>query len=412
MTTQQQGTYSNQPYTSTYQPAQPARHVVLSQQGGQSGIDFTKSYVITNPEPDYRTRSDLGGSLNTQSRLPERKDLDLYDNFLSSQDEFTPELKEIIGMYMDTPLDLTDVLVYGHESATRVDNIGKLAKDRPQVMRMHQDLKKEALDHRKRVAKIVNDNRHIFPERSDINGQHLKNAYQDINNPPSTPDKTSHQMRELKDDITVLLDKEITCLPQNKYEERMKGPALRRQMYPTTIIKEKGDTTVITTPSKPTIKIKLTPEDKYIGHEIIKNNPNDEAKVLIEKQPARSVSPVPVYRPETIQRYVSSTSPSPPPRKRSPTKSTVQLGKSSLEQYQTPPPVERNLVPIRSEPKRESVLVVSEKVPTRGDNVKYWEQRHPYLSDDVERPKFLAGTSTTRYEVQDGIFETNARQLQ
>lgn len=395
-------TYKPQTYSSRYAAAQPyalpIRSVIISPQGGSSGIDLTKSYGPSSPESVvYIPRPEMGGTLNTQSNLAPRKELDLYDNFLSSQDDFTPELKDIVGMYMDTPMDLTDVLVYGHESATRPDNINQLAKDRSQIVKMHQDLKKEALDHRIRVAKIINDNKNVFPVRTDPNGQHLRNAIADLNNPPPKPEKTGHQLRELKDDITVLLNKEITCLPENKYFERQRGIEMRSQMYPTTIIKEQGPTQVISTPSRPTIKINLTPEDKYISHEVIKNNPNDEAKVLIEKQPARSVSPIPVYRPQTV-----ISSPSPPPKKKSPTKSIVQLVQSSIEQYQTPPPVERNLVPVKSDKKRESVLVMSEKVPNRGDNVKYWEAHHPYLSDSEERPKFLAGTSTKSFEVQDG----------
>lgn len=395
-------TYQPQTYSSRYgaaQPyAQPIRSVIISPQGGSSGIDLTKSYVPSSPESlVYIPRPQLAGTLNTQSHLAPRKELDLYDNFMSSQDDFTPEIKDIVGMYMDTPMDLTDVLVYGHESATRPDNINQLAKDRPQIVKMHQDLKKEAIDHRARVAKIVNDNKHVFPVRTDPNGQHLRNAIADINNPPPKPEKTGHQLKELKDDITVLLNKEITCQPENKYFERQRGIEMKNQMYPTTIIKEQGPTQVISTPSKPTIKINLTPEDRYISHEVIKNNPNDDAKVLIQKQPVRSVSPIPVYRPQTV-----ISSPSPPPKKKSPTKSIVQLVQSSIEEYQTTPPVERNLVPVRNDKNRESVLVTAEKVPNRGDDVKYWEARHPYLSDSDERPKFLAGATTKSFEVQDG----------
>ena len=54
--------------------------------------------------------------------------------------------------------------------------------------------------------------------------------------------------------------------------------------------------------------------------------------------------------------------------------------------------------------KRESVMVMSEKQPSRQDLAKYYEKRHPYLSDDIERPKFLAGTSTRSFEVQDSSF--------
>lgn len=389
-------------YTSSYSPAQPfaqpIRSVIISPQNGTSSIDLTKSYGPIISEQVYRpARPDMGGSLNQQSTLAPKRELDLYDNFLSSQDDFTPDIKDIIGMYIDTPLDLTDVLVYGHESATRPDNINKLGRDRSQIVKMHEDLKREALEHRKKVAKIINDNIQVFPQRNDSNGIHLRNAVADLNNPPSKPEKTGLQLRELKDDITILLDREITCLPENKFFERQKGPTMRSKMYPITVVKEQAPPQIISTPSKPTIKIKLTPEDKYVSHEVIKNNPNDDAKVLIEKQPARSVSPIPVYN-----QLRTILSPSPSPSKRSPTKSIVQFCQSVLEEYQTPPPVDRNLVPVKSDKKREAVLVMSEKAPTRSDNVKYWEERHPYLSDPDQRPKFLGGTSTVSFEVQDG----------
>ena len=52
-----------------------------------------------------------------------RRDLELFDTYMSSQDDFTPDLKSVIGMYMDNALDITDILVYGHESANRPDNL-------------------------------------------------------------------------------------------------------------------------------------------------------------------------------------------------------------------------------------------------------------------------------------------------
>lgn len=327
---------------SAYNPA-PTR-MALSPRSG-TGLDLTKSIgprVDTSP-----TRSTMSGAINVQSNLAPRKDLDLYDNYLSSQDDFTPDIKNIIGMYLDTPLDLADILVYGHESATRPDNIGKLCNDRSALIKLHDDLKTEAALHRQRVAKLVNDNKHLFPERPDQNGQHLKNAISDLSNPPRGPDKVSLQMRELKDDLTVLLDKDITGLPQNKYNERILGKTKRSQLYP------QAAPQIITQSSSPTIKLRLTPDDRYINHEVIKQSPSDDVRVVVEKQPmpvpVRSVSPPPVYRPEIVQRTLLQ-SPSPPPKIRSPTKSIVSLNQSNLEQYQTPQPVERTIVQSRSIP--------------------------------------------------------------
>jgi hypothetical protein len=321
--------------------------ISLSPQSG-IGMDLTRSMSPRVETSPYR--GNLNGAINVQSNLGPRKELDLYDNFLSSQDDFTPEIKNLIGMYLDTPLDLADILVYGHESATRPDNLAKLCNDRTRILKMHEDLKQEALLHRQRVAQIVNDNKTLFPERPDANGQHLKNAIFDLNNTPRGPDKVSQQMRELKDDITVLLDKDITTLPQNKYSERQLGKSKRSQLYP------QAAPVVINQPASSTVKLKLSPDDKYVSHEVMSKNPSDDVKVVIEKQPApvmRSVSPPPVYRPEVVNRTIMS--PSPPPKIRSPTKSAVSLNQSTLEQYQTPPPlppviIERNIVPVRPEP--------------------------------------------------------------
>jgi hypothetical protein len=321
----------------------PSR-MTLSPRSG-TNLDLTRSIgprVETSPY-----RSNLNGNINVQPSLSPRKDLDLYDNFISSQDEFTPEIKNLIGMYLDTPLNVADILVNGHESATRPDNVQKLPNDRARIAKMHEDLKQEALQHRQRVARIINDNKTVFPERPDPSGQNLRNAIFDLNNAPRGPDKVSQKMREVKDDITVILDKDITTLPQNKYNERQLGKVKRSQLYP------QATPTVISQPASSTVKLKLSPDDRYVSHEVLSKNPYDDVKVVIEKpsQP-RSVSPPPVYRPEVIP--ASFMPPSPPQKVRSPTKSAVSLNQSTLEQYQTPPPqpviVERNVVPVRPEP--------------------------------------------------------------
>lgn len=325
----------------------PQNKMALSPRSG-TGLDLTRSI---GPRPDSTPyRSTLNGAINVQSNLASKKELDYYDNFMSSQDDFTPDIKNIIGMYLDTPLDLADILVYGHESLTRPDNINKLCTDRARIVKLHEDLKNEALAHRQKVAKLINDNKSLFPERSDQNGQHLKNAIFDLNSTPRGPDKVSQQMRELKDDLTVLLDKDITTLPQNKYNERLLGKQKRSQLYP------QSAPIVINQASNPTLKLRLSPDDRYISHELIKQNPSDDVKVIIEKQPpipVRSVSPPPVYRPEVVMRTMVQ-SPSPPPKIRSPTKSIVSLNQSSLEYqtpiYQSPVIVERNVAPVRSEP--------------------------------------------------------------
>lgn len=46
-------------------------------------------------------------------------------------------------------------------------------------------------------------------------------------------------------------------------------------------------------------------------------------------------------------------------------------------------------------------MVATEAPPSRRDNVKYQEARHPYLSNPTDRPKFLMGAATNSFEVND-----------
>ena len=71
-------------------------------------------------------------------------------------------------------------------------------------------------------------------------------------------------------------------------------------------------------PSSSTVRIKLQSDDRYLGHDVTKNNPADDIRVVIDKpqivlpppqpvQVIRTVSPPPtVYRSEVIR-------PAPPP---------------------------------------------------------------------------------------------------
>jgi len=50
-------------------------------------------------------------------------------------------------------------------------------------------------------------------------------------------------------------------------------------------------------------------------------------------------------------------------------------------------------------------MVMSEKLQDRRDLVKYFESRHPYLSDPSDRPKFLSGALTNAFEVNDSSLQ-------
>ena len=124
-----------------------------------SPSDTHRPGEVIRVEPTYRTtelspRPNYISSFSPQPQMLQshpqymRRELDLYDSYLNSNDEFTPELKQIIGMYVDNALDTTDALVYSHETLNRPENNAQLARDRAAVQKFHQDLRTEAAMHK------------------------------------------------------------------------------------------------------------------------------------------------------------------------------------------------------------------------------------------------------------------------
>jgi hypothetical protein len=118
-----------------------------------SPSDSFRPAEIIRMDQTYRTElsprpSQISTFIPQQQPQYLRRDLDLYDSYLNSNDEFTPDLKQIIGMYMDNTLDTTDALVYGHETLNRPENSAQLVRDRAALQKFHQDLKTEAILHK------------------------------------------------------------------------------------------------------------------------------------------------------------------------------------------------------------------------------------------------------------------------
>jgi hypothetical protein len=59
-----------------------------------------------------------------------------------------------------------------------------------------------------------------LPLRSDATGQFFNNAAANLNRQDVRPEVTSNRLREVKDDIAIILDRDMTGLGQRKHAER------------------------------------------------------------------------------------------------------------------------------------------------------------------------------------------------
>ncbi len=295
-----------------------------------------------------------------------------------------------------------------------------------------------------------------LPLRSDATGQFFNNAAANLNRQDVRPEVTSNRLREVKDDIAIILDRDMTGLGQRKHAERSMARAKKEEMN-----SGPKNVTILnstTTPSSALIKVKLTADDRFLGHEVTKSHPSDDIRVTIDKQPAapfvyqppvnfaslRTISPSP---PPTIIRS-EVRSPTPPPvvspqqvrlapepvvvtpvKRKTPTKSRIATGKSSLEEFRSPvrtaepvrveQEIQRSFIPVSSiryspltsKPK-EALTVIAEppppepvKVPKqleeRRRNVFYNEQRNPYFINPETKATFLGGTEVKGFDAGD-----------
>ena len=104
----------------------------------------------------------------------------------------------------------------------------------------------------------------------------LRNAITSINLPSDRPEKTGLQRRDARDDLVVILDRDITGINNRKYEERQLARAKKSSLYPIV-----NNTTMVA--NNATVKIKLSPDDRFIGHDVIKQSQSDDVKVIVDK---------------------------------------------------------------------------------------------------------------------------------
>lgn len=154
----------------------------------------------------------------------------------------------------------------------------------------------------------------------------------------------------------MILHPEITGINVRKYDERQAGRLKRDGFYPAT-------RAVTMVPNNAIVKVKLAPDDRFVGHEITKNMPTDDVRVIIEKQPGqmvRAMTPPPtVYRsvsPVTTSTVVQNVQPV--VRRKAPIRNVVTTTQAGgIENYSSPvkaetivtqTEVQRSFVPTRS----------------------------------------------------------------
>lgn len=419
---------SYQPYSSQAQPTQPPR-ISQGYSGDSMRRDYSpvKTYQTTNnsttPERyplDYKlTRP----SVTTTLQGP--RELELFDSFLNSNDEYSSGLKEIIGQMTDNTLNTTEVLVNGHEALNQPENQYRLNSNRSTVDRIHTDLKRENLLYRQKVARLIDEFKSVLPPNQN---NALQTAIKNFDSsvPYDNPEKTWNNLSKNKDDLVLILDKNITGLSKNKPLES----GLARS--------KKADMSKVQNPSSVTnasVKIRLDPQDKYLNHEVTKHNAGDDVRVTIEKgqpivrapttqvvyqqpQPPRQVYVPPVIMspsPRVSEVYTDS-----PGRRKTPTKSRVMTGSAMMEEYKSPSKFEpirnerpiaeivRDFTPVNRQPvnkSRENVMVVQEEeevvLPDRKKNILYSEPRNQQILKAAPRQDFFRNTETTSHQAND-----------
>ena len=308
------------------------------------------------------------------------------------------------------------------------------------------------------MARIVDEMKFKLPLRNDSSGQFFNNAASNLNRSDVRPDVTSSRLREVKDDIAIILDRDMSGLGHKKTTERSLARVKKDEMS-----SGSKNVTILnssTAPSSALIKIKLTGDDRFIGHEVTKSHPMDDIRVTIDKQ---QTAPPIVYQMPTNFTSLRTISPSPPPTIiRSevrhatpppvacphPDSNRARASSHQSGQAQDPDEVEdchwtvdaggvQDHCPPRracqgrtgdtaqlhsrlfdevvggpiSKPK-EALTVISEppppepvKVPKQLDdrrrNVFYNEQRNPYFLNPETKATFLGGTEIKAYDAGD-----------
>jgi hypothetical protein len=147
-----------------------------------------------------------------------------------------------------------------------------------------------------------------LPLRNDSTGQFFNNAANNLNRQEVRPEVTSNRLREVKDDIAIILDRDMTGLGHKKPAERSLARAKKDEMS-----SGSKNVTILNTsntPSSALIKIKLAGDDRFLGHEVTKSHPMDDIRVTVDKQPT---APPVTYQMPTNFTSMRTISPSPPP---------------------------------------------------------------------------------------------------
>jgi len=264
----------------------------------------------------------------------------LLDSYFNSSEESTPELKSLVALYIDNSFNVIDSLVFSHDIANSPDVRNTID---PLLMRNVQaKLKEEAMNHRNKVYGILQEVKDKLPPKADNRDRHFRRAMGVLSGPPIN-DATSKLFQEDRDDVSLILDNEITGLHSRRAQEKALAEAKRLELAaPKTIVQQ----------SPSSVKIRMDNTGKYITHEINNSGPYQNVQVVLEKM-STSGEPTMITPIDLTKSYNDG------PRRRSPTRSKVTMGQSQIEEYRGPGSalddtpqdreVQRNYIPTRDQ---------------------------------------------------------------
>lgn len=395
-----------------------------------------------------------------------RHQQELFKSWMNSNDNYTQDIRKIIGYNVDNTLDITDALVHAHEGLNQPGKEYLAVSHGEQLRKAHSDLIRESNIHRENMSKIMQEvKKFVPPHKNEKENKIMNNAFEALSKPNDLTEKTGEQFRELSDDIAIILDPQITGEKEKKPIEKLTAPQKFAALHPAHIV-----TTGAPTGSS-TVRIKLDPVDKYLTHEVSGTLPPEKVNVIVDRPPkqivqapttsyrsvvtqpykplvqapiqTRTYSPPPptythtqTYRPASpspvpqtsTRTVVSSVKPSPPPviyqtvitnqqrpvdRKKTPSKQKVTTGINLMEEIQPTEPeevfeeeeIQRSFIPAsNSKPKiRQNIEVITEEVKV--PEVK--ARKREALYDEIRHPylKDIEGRSDFINNYESTSFE-------
>lgn len=316
-------TQSQQPQSSTY-PAQPAQsQTPASQRFLPTTMTMPFQQKDHSPIPTPTSAAATPTRLMTYKRPNE-----LFDAFISTDGQFTPEIKEIIGMSMDNTLNTADILTYSHEILAKTENLPRLAIERNSIDSIHKNIKQEVLNHKQRMNSLLDQLRAKVPSSEVDKSIPLREAVASMQKPTAEKtDVTGKHFMETKDDFCVILDKDITGEPSKKFDERQIARFKKQNL---SAIFPQTTNQIVQRNYSPTPTSTIYSQPENLQRPDAYTNSRNELQTS-SLNPAQTVPPPPMPRPSQLYRLNESRSPS-----RLPQDEPEKMSRPPLPQTQPP----------------------------------------------------------------------------